>query len=103
MGRDTLQNKLKNMCKVADIKGNITNHSLRASSATQMYDSTSGVPEKMIQERTGHRSLEALRMYERTSERQHQAVSAVLSAPGTSKPTTLNQHLEQEREVFHTL
>ena len=29
---------------------------------TQMYDC--GVPEKIIQERTGHRSLEALRMYE---------------------------------------
>ena len=94
VGRDTLQNKLKNMCKGAGIKGNITNHGL-PSSATQMYDS--GVLEKMIQERTGHRSLEALRMYEHTSEQEHQAISAVLSAPSSSKTATFNQYLEQER------
>ena len=47
-----------------------------------MYDS--GVPEKLIQERTGHRSLETLRMYEQTNAEQHQAVSAVLSGPRSS-------------------
>ena len=55
----------------------ITNHSLRATSATHMY--RSGVPEKVIQERTGHRSLEALQIYER-SDSQHQAVSNILSS-----------------------
>ena len=39
----------------------------------------SGVPEKIIQERTGHRSLEALRTYERTTENQHKEVSTLLS------------------------
>ena len=38
-----------------------------------MYES--GVPEKLIQERTGHRSIEALRMYERSNVGQHQVVS----------------------------
>ena len=56
----------------------ITNHSLRATSATHMY--RSGVPEKVIQERTGHRSLEALRIYERSDSQQHQAVSNILSS-----------------------
>lgn len=79
VGRDTLQNKMRTMCRLAGINGNKTNHSLRAASATQMYDC--GVPEKIIQERTGHRSLEALRMYERTNVEQQQAVSAILSAP----------------------
>ena len=101
VGRDTLQNKLKNMCKAAGIEGNITNHSLRAASATQMYDS--GVPEKMIQERTGHRSLEALRMYERTNQSQHQAVSAVLSAP-CSRNTSYNKYIESEKMTLsHTV
>ena len=45
-----------------------------------------GVPEKIIQERTGHRSLKALRMYERTTTSQHIAVSNVLSAVDTSVP-----------------
>ena len=42
-----------------------------------MYES--GVPEKLIQERTGHRSIEALRLYERSNASQHQAVSKILS------------------------
>ena len=37
------------------------------------------VPEKIIQERTGHRSLKALRLYERTTGEQHQQVSRILS------------------------
>ena len=39
-----------------------TNHSLRATGATRMYNS--GIPEKTIQIRTGHKSVEALRVYE---------------------------------------
>lgn len=39
-----------------------------------------GVPEKVIQERTGHRSLDSLRTYERTNDQQHKAVSRVLSS-----------------------
>ena len=39
-----------------------------------------GVPEKIIQEHTGHRSLKALRAYQRTTAAQHLAVAKVLSA-----------------------
>ena len=99
LGKDTLRSKLNTMCKQAGISGNKTNHSLRATSATQMYNS--GVPEKIIQERTGHRSLEALRMYERINQRQHQAVSSVLSTPVQS--TSYNHYIESERvKVSHT-
>ena len=41
-----------------------------------------GVPEKVIQEQTGHSSLEALRVYERLDIEQHRAVSKVLSSCG---------------------
>ena len=54
--------KIKMMYEKAKINGNKINHSLRASSATCLFDS--GVPEKIFQERMGHRSLEALRTYE---------------------------------------
>ena len=40
-----------------------TNHSLSA-----LFEAN--IPEKIIQERTGHRSVKALRMYERTTEHQ---------------------------------
>ena len=69
LGKHTLQSKFKNMCSEAEISGNKTNHSLRATAATEMFRHS--VPEKLIQERTGHRSLEALRSYERLDEVQH--------------------------------
>ena len=47
-------------------KGKKTNHSLRATGASELFKR--GVPEKIVQERTEHRSLEALRTYERSSE-----------------------------------
>ena len=69
---------VKNMFTRIGISGK-TNHSLRASGATEMF--RAGVPEKIIQECTGHRSLKALRLYERTTASQHQSVAKVLSAP----------------------
>ena len=44
---------------------NKTNHSLRATGATNLY--TANVPEKLIQQRTGHHSVKALRIYEQTT------------------------------------
>ncbi len=40
------------MCDNAGIAGSKTNHSLRATAATQMYNAD--VPEKLLQEGTGH-------------------------------------------------
>ena len=68
---DTLQQMVKKMCSDAGIGGHKTNHSLRATGASELFKR--GAPEKLIQERTGHRSLEALRTYERSSEEQHKA------------------------------
>ena len=54
-----------------------------------------------MRERTGHRSFEALRMYERVNEQQHRAVSNVLSAPVQS--TSYNHYTESERvKISHT-
>ena len=41
------------------------------------------MPEKVIQERTGHRNLEALRLYEKTTTEQHQAIAQVLRSSAT--------------------
>ena len=68
---------VSDICTDAGISSR-TNHSRRATGATELY--AAGIPEKIIKERTGHRSLECLWMYERTSEKQHNAVSRILSA-----------------------
>ena len=68
---------LKEMCAEAGSTTNYTNHSLRTYGATTMFQA--GVSEKLIKQRTGHRSLESLRQYERTSETQLLDVSNVVS------------------------
>ena len=75
VGKNKLGNMVKEMCLEAGIESK-TNHSLRATGATSLF--RSNVPEKIIQSVTGHRSLEALRKYEKTSDDQHQAVSKIM-------------------------
>ena len=45
--------------------------------ASALFDA--GVPEKIIQGRTGHKSTDGLRAYERVTEMQHEKVSKILS------------------------
>ena len=76
-----------NMCKKAGNSGGYTNHSLSGYDATTLFQAH--VPERLIQQRTGHRSPEALRQYERTSTALLLDVSNIMS--GTSiHPTILH-------------
>ena len=68
VGCNTLATMLKSMCEGVGIFGK-TNHSLRATGATRLFEAN--MPEKLIQERTGHRSTAALRQYEHTTVQQH--------------------------------
>ena len=65
------------LCKSAGIKGHKTNHSLRVTAATRLYES--GVDEQLVMETTGHCSTEGVRTYKRTSAMQREAVSDILS------------------------
>ena len=66
---------VKEMCKAAGITGFRTNHFLRATTTTRLY--RAGVDEQLIMERTGHRSLDGVRSYKRTSKEQLEVVSDV--------------------------
>ena len=76
VGKNKLNGMLKDMCAEAGLAKDFNNHSLRAYGATILFQAK--VPEKLIQMRTGHKSLEALRSYERTSESQLMDVSHVV-------------------------
>ena len=76
VGKNRLNGMLKEMCAEAGLEKDFSNHSLRAYGATTLFQAK--VPEKLIQMRTGHKSLEALRSYERTSESQLMDVSHVV-------------------------
>ena len=75
LGRNTLDRFVKDLCHEAGIEGK-SNHSLRATGTTRMY--RKGIPEKAIQSRTGHKSIEALRTYERVSTDQERSMCHVL-------------------------
>ena len=76
VGEHKLGGIVKDMFTEIGISGK-SNHSLRATGASVLFQAN--VPEKIIQERTGHRSVKALRLYERTTGEQHRQVSHILS------------------------
>ena len=76
VGEHKLGGMVKDMFTDIGISGK-TNHSLRTTGASILFQAN--VPEKIIQERTGHRSVKALRLHERTTGEQHQQVSHILS------------------------
>ena len=101
IGVNFLQKMVRGMCSDGGVTGRKTNHRLRATAATQMYEA--GVPEKMIQERIGHRSVTALREYERTSMSQTMAVAKVLSASEKRSYSTTLGHMMPQQNVAQAL
>ena len=64
MGVNALKGVVKNIAKDAGVEGKFSNHSLRASTATRLFQS--GVDEQIIKEVTGHKS-DAVRMYKHSN------------------------------------
>ena len=77
IGRNRLDCMMKTMCQEAGTSVTYTNHSLRVYGTTTMF--RTGVPQKLAQQHTGHKSLEALRQYEHPSEKQLLDVSNIMS------------------------
>ena len=94
VGRNTLSTMVKTICAEAGVGGNKTNHSLRATGTSTLFQA--GVPEKIIQQRSGHLSLHGLRHYEHVTAQQQLAVCRVLSS---SENTTFTSEREKEPEM----
>ena len=80
-GKNTLRKVVQDMCRVAGIESYKTNHSLRATTCTIGLEK--GVPQKLIMERTGHRTVKSLHTYQRVSDARKEIVSVVLQGPAT--------------------
>ncbi len=78
IGLNTLHTTVKCLAIATGLEGKFTNHSLRATNATHLYQS--GCPEKLIKEITGHHS-NAVREYQRMPDSLKRAVSATISKP----------------------
>ena len=79
VGINKLKEVLPALSMEAGCQVRYTNHSLRATAATRMF--SGGVPEKLIADKTGHRTLQALRRYEKTDPVMEKYVDAVISNP----------------------
>lgn len=77
VGKNAPSNMVRDMCEEADIHGKKSNHSLRVCGTSSLF--SAGVPEHVIQGRTGHFSLDVLRKYERVTLSQELALSKILS------------------------
>ena len=88
VGRNTLAKIVPDIAAAAGMKGNYTSHTPKASCAMQLYDQ--GVDEQLIMERTGHRSVEAVRVYKRTTEGLVKTVSGALE-PSAKRQRTSTQ------------
>lgn len=75
-GINKIQTMVKELFRDADIAGNLTNHSLRATGATTLFEA--GVPEALIQKHNGQKSTKALCMYEHVTPAQDLAISKIL-------------------------
>ena len=73
VGINKLQSVVREMCAKAGLPGHYTNHSLRATAATRLYNNN--FDEQVIQELTGHCSV-AVREYKRTSIGQKRSASS---------------------------
>lgn len=82
VGRQTLSRVVPDICKEGGLPGYRTNHSLRATSATRLYDAD--VDEQAICEITGHRS-NSVRSYKRTNESRKRKISQIIQGENVSK------------------
>lgn len=102
IGHNTLGKMLKMMFMSAGLdSGGITNHSLRATAATRLLEH--GVADKSIQNRTGHRSVQGLQAYQRSTPLEVQKVSTLLTKPVLNKSADLERdsipkHIKPEVE-----
>ena len=100
-GHNILGKVVTDMMKEAGYEGHYSNHSLRASLATRLYDAE--VDEQLIMSRTGHSSTEGVRAYKRASTKLKQVTSDVLNNP-QRKPlkehTVAQPELESRKSIY---
>ena len=87
---------VKNMCTEAKLQEGYTNHSLRAPGATEIF--RHHTPEHVIQQFTGHRSITALRQYEKVAVEQQKAASNILTGASSNDFNTEVQKLNNPRK-----
>ena len=90
VGHNALNKTVKSLCDKIGATGHFTNHSLRRTCATRLYNS--GVGEQEIMAITGHRSKDGVRLYKKMSEDQEKELSEILQS--SAKKAKCEKELE---------
>ena len=89
IGINSLRPVVKSLCSKVGLSGKFTNHSLRVSAATRLYQK--GVDEQTIKQFTGHKS-DSVRFYKRSSDKiLEDASDVVLSVKNVSPTATVSK------------
>ena len=91
MRHNPLGNTVKRLCEKAGLSGYFTNHSLRATCTTRLFENN--VDEQLIMQRTGHSTTSGVCLYKRIGEKLKAITSDVLN--GSSR--TQQQHKVVEK------
>ena len=94
-GINKLKNCVKEICSEGGLEGKFSNHSLRATCASRMYESD--IPEQIIKETIGHRS-DCVRIYKRTSDHLREVASKTVSGSENCKRVKLDVDIKDEEE-----
>ena len=76
VGHNVLSQAIKKLCSEAGAEGYFTNHSLRRTCATRLFQK--GIEEQQIMSITGHRSSNAVRQYKEISHEQEEKLSKLI-------------------------
>ena len=100
VGHNPLGETVKRLCSRVGAIGHFTNHSLRRTCATRLFQS--GIDEQTIMSVTGHRSVDAVRVYKEASHEQKCEVSKVLANAPKKRKIDGNEKIMSSREEEHT-
>ena len=95
-GKNKIANTVKEICNKAGIEGHFTNHSLRATSTSRMYQCN--VPEQVIKEVTGHRS-DCVRVYKKMSDQLREHASKTIVGEENLEPVVKKRKVEQSESL----
>ena len=98
VGMNTLSTVVKELMKEAGIDGFFTNHSLRQTGGTHLFQA--GVERKLVKEATGHQS-DAIDAYQITSDDQRKMLSEIIAKKPCETVTkiSVNSRSNQKKEV----
>ena len=101
VGHNWLANVIPRLFMKAGISGHYTNHSLRATAATRLFDA--GIDEQLIMSRTGHSSSGGVRSYKRVTEQLREKHQKFSNAKSTvvecdAKPSQLKSAQKETME-----